>query len=544
MPEESPLAIFEGVNSGKKFSLAIIVVTFLGLPGLAIYGWITSASESHINLDTLGMIANVCDTVFGKEYILLGDHPEFPNWAVQTSTYGFKLLFLVALIRGSMVLFGRKIREWWFENVSRTSGHTVICGAGRRGSVLAQRLLASGKQVVVIEVDPENPELATLSRKKGAHIVIGNALDEVALRKARAGHAGRVISLLPSDEKNISLASEANQMGKAEIIAGVESYALRSIFKKLERIRMVAFQSRAARKILNELSCRVAVDTMVRKRGATLLIEACNPLRDELIRAASVFLQISGDILPTITLTHASDRDRREFEAHYPDAFRVVKLQWHDGPIDELIGKLGYESPDLAIFAHDEDTSTLDAAQQFRVRIGSQSSLKETIMACLHDADELLKLAKGNSGFAVCNLFELSLGDDDPLDDSSEKAAQALHEAYCLENPGQLPSWEKLSEMVKDSNRLAAAHNGVKNAIWESRGGQGEDSVIEHLARCEHLRWMAEKVMDGWRWSGNAEKSSRDDSRLLHHLFVSYDQLSQEEKAKDVVVVKKSLKIS
>jgi len=101
-----------------------------------------------------------------------------------------------------------------------------------------------------------------------------------------------------------------------------------------------------------------------------------------------------------------------------------------------------------------------------------------------------------------------------------------------------------LSEMVKDSNRIAAAHNGVKKAIWASRGEQDEDLVIEHLAHCEHLRWMAEKVMDGWRWSGSAEKSSRDNSRLLHHLFVPYEQLSQEEKDKDVVVVKKSLKIS
>ena len=166
------------------------------------------------------------------------------------------------------------------------------------------------------------------------------------------------------------------------------------------------------------------------------------------------------------------------------------------------------------------------------------------IMACIRNTGELLGLAKENGRFEVCNLFELSLGDDDPLDDSSEKNARALHEAYRLENPGEsASSWGNLSEMMKDSNRLAAAHDAVKKAVWSSRGEQSEDQIIEHLARCEHLRWMGEKVMDGWRWSGSNAKESRDNSRLLHHLFVPYDQLNQKEKDKDLTVVKKALGI-
>ena len=200
MSESSPLAIFEGVNSRKKLRLALIVILFFGLLGLAVYGWISSAAESGIHLAPLSLIAYVCDTVFGKEYILLGDHPEFPNWAVQVSTYGFKLLFILAVIKGALVLFGRKLREWWFENISKPTGHTVICGAGQRGSVLAKRLLSNGSRIIVIEIDQENPELETLSQM-GIHVILGNAMDVGILRKARAGQAGRVVSLLPVDEK-------------------------------------------------------------------------------------------------------------------------------------------------------------------------------------------------------------------------------------------------------------------------------------------------------------------------------------------------------
>lgn len=543
MSEESPFAIFEGVDSRKKLTLALVVLVFFGLLGLAIYGWITSAAESDIHLDILGLIAYVCDTVFGKEYILLGDHPQFPNWAVQISTYGFKLLFLLAVIKGGLILFGRKAGEWWYQNISKPSAHTVICGMGQRGSVLAKRLHGKGVRLAVIEIDEENPELEALSAL-GIHVVIGNALDEAVLCKARAGHAARVIALLPNGERNVSLASEVDRMGGAEVIAGVESYALRSLFRKMPRVRLVGFEARAARRILNDLACRVAIDPEARKLGVSLLIEAANPFRDELIRAASVFLQISGDTLPSITVTHASERDRREFEARYPDSFRVLRMKWHDGPADEVFLKDGTPAPDLAVFALHDDTATLDAAEQFRVRIGNRHGSKDAVMACIRDSDELLGLAKGTGGFAVCNLFERSLGDEDPLDDSSENVARELHEAYCRENPGQLPAWAELPEMVKDSNRLAAAHDAVKKAIWHSRGEESEDVIIEHLARCEHLRWMAEKVMDGWRWSGSPDKSSRDNSRLLHHLFVPYDQLSQEERDKDVTVVRKTLKLA
>lgn len=541
MSEASPLAIFEGVDKRKKLRLVLLVLTFFGLLGLAIYGWITSAAENHIHLDILGLIAYVCDTVFGKEYILLGDHPEFPNWAVQVATYGFKLLFILAVIKGGLVLFGRKLAEWWYENVSKPSGHTVICGAGRRGSVLARRLRAKGAHIALIEMDDENPELESLSRI-GIHVIIGNALDETILRKARVTHAERIISLLPDDKKNVILAAECERMGKGEIIAGVEAYTLRSLFRSMSRVRLVGFEARAARRILNELAIKVAADPEVRKRGASLLIEAAPPLRDELIRAASVFLQVSGDILPSVTVTHASQDERREFEARYPDVFRVLKLTWHDGPADELFLKGGsMANPDLAIFALQDDATTLDSAEQFRVRIGTLKVNKDTIIACIRDTDELLLLAKEKCSFGVHNIFELSLGDTDPLDDSAEKAAQSLHEVYCQENPNQLPAWCELPEMVKDSNRLAASHDRVKKAIWDSRGNESANSIIEHLARCEHLRWMAEKVMDGWRWSGSADKASRDNTRLLHHLFIPYNQLIQEEKDKDVAVVKKSL---
>jgi len=563
VPEEpSPLTLF---GSFHRKQLIALIVLFFGLLGLAIYGWITSASESHIKLAPLSLITYVCDTVFGKEYILLGDHPEFPNWAVQISTYGFKILFLLAVIKGGLVLFGRKLREWWFENISKLSGHTVICGEGHMGSSLALKLLDKDPKqlVVLINQGEENPTIEELKRRK-AFIITGNALDPKVLHKARIGSAGRIISLLPKDEMNVSVAAYSADKEKAqcEIIAGVESYELRSYFRRHPHIRMISFLARAARKLLSELACKIATESEVCQRGACLLLEASNPLREECLRAASVALQISGDTRPTVILPHTTEEDRKGFEERYPDAFRVLNLIWVKGDPSQAISEDKLQIPDIAIFGLADDAKTLEAVERYRIRTGcgackscygidpncttckgsGRSSSVERIVAVLQDMGELIKLAQDQNIAEIrpLNAFELSLGDGDPLDDSHELTAQEVHEEYRakeLEKQSEnkpLP-WEKLPEMEKDANRLAAGHKMVKLAIWNSKRAEDSlDHLIDQLARSEHQRCVAVRVMDGWRWSESSDPKSRRNQNLLHHLFISFDELPDEEKVKDV----------
>ena len=52
--------------------------------------------------------------------------------------------------------------------------------------------------------------------------------------------------------------------------------------------------------------------------------------------------------------------------------------------------------------------------------------------------------------------------------------------------------------------------------------------MIEALAIAEHRRWMAEKIVAGWRHA-----ALRDDSRRLHPSIRPYDDLSEPEKQKD-----------
>lgn len=90
-----------------------------------------------------------------------------------------------------------------------------------------------------------------------------------------------------------------------------------------------------------------------------------------------------------------------------------------------------------------------------------------------------------------------------------------------------------LKERIKESNRLAAMHHQVKRNAWHSREPNTDMELLIHLARCEHMRWMAEKAMEGCRWSGSLDKSSRDNDKLKRNLLVPYDSLDNPEKDKD-----------
>lgn len=169
----------------------------------------------------------------------------------------------------------------------------------------------------------------------------------------------------------------------------------------------------------------------------------------------------------------------------------------------------------------------------------------QRIFACLGSTTELCDLVtksgvKNELGIMqIRNWFALGLGRKDPLELDIDEVAKRCHAVYCTEEIGRaakdgqkwdgLPiEWNELAERYRESNRLLAMHHEVKKIAWANRLKDKDHEMLVHLSRSEHMRWMAEKVMDGWRWS-----ASRNNERLLHHLLVPYDALSNQEKDKD-----------
>ncbi len=126
-----------------------------------------------------------------------------------------------------------------------------------------------------------------------------------------------------------------------------------------------------------------------------------------------------------------------------------------------------------------------------------------------------------------------------------EELGRAFHEDYEHRHPkpGMPPKpWKDESEEFRESNRQAADHTPIKLKLLEYalyRLGKGDvrssipkelyEKNKEVLARMEHYRWVAERLMTGWRFEPEA---SADKNLKLNSNLVPWEQLT--ERAKEI----------
>jgi len=111
--------------------------------------------------------------------------------------------FAIATISQALLEFefGKAIgRRRMERELSKISGHYIVCGAGRVGRTVARQLHARGAAVVIIEKDPVR---ARWAEEEKIPVVIGNASSEDNLRKARIDTAEGFVSAVASDAENI-----------------------------------------------------------------------------------------------------------------------------------------------------------------------------------------------------------------------------------------------------------------------------------------------------------------------------------------------------
>jgi voltage-gated potassium channel len=80
-------------------------------------------------------------------------------------------------------------------------GHIIVCGAGETGLPIVEELIRTGRQVVVVDHDPER--LHKHKELEGVGLIEGDGTDEEVLEQAGLDRASGVIAALPSDKDNL-----------------------------------------------------------------------------------------------------------------------------------------------------------------------------------------------------------------------------------------------------------------------------------------------------------------------------------------------------
>ncbi|HEX4144566.1 MAG TPA: potassium channel protein [Pirellulales bacterium] len=177
-------------------------------------------------------------------------------------------------------LGGRRMAK----DIDKLSNHTIICGFGRVGQMLAHDLAKANQEFVIID---SNEERVSGARNAGYLVLKGSASDEETLEAAGIGRARVLATVLPDDTTNVFITLSARELNSTmEIIARAESP---STEKKLLR-------SGATRIVLPALIGATKIAQMIlRPTADDLLQEATGTayLNDELKAIGLEMMEIS-----------------------------------------------------------------------------------------------------------------------------------------------------------------------------------------------------------------------------------------------------------
>ena len=173
-------------------SIYMVTITIFGVG----YGEVNAIDETWLKFFTIGVIFAGCSSLI---YVIGG--------IVQMLTEG-------EIER--MLGHRNQTRE-----IEQLSDHTIICGYGRVGQMLAAELQLQGESLVVLDRNTDRVELAI---EDGFPALVGDAVKDETLQKVGLLRARTFATVLPDDAANVFITLTVRDMNESiRIIARAES---------------------------------------------------------------------------------------------------------------------------------------------------------------------------------------------------------------------------------------------------------------------------------------------------------------------------------
>lgn len=126
-------------------------------------------------------------------FVTLSLRDDYPDEAAS-------MLGLVFLTIAMTIAVQATYANWIASRLGVRPMGVLIVGGGRVGRMLAERLVATGEDVSMIEMDVEKAEMA---RKLGVDVTVGDATNTAVLEKAGIKYAHTVVATTRSDKDNL-----------------------------------------------------------------------------------------------------------------------------------------------------------------------------------------------------------------------------------------------------------------------------------------------------------------------------------------------------
>ncbi len=222
IPHESDVAEFKGGITVFVLSFVFVVLAALlsfsdlralGLGGVAVVVVVIAVIRPlGVALSTIGGSMSARERVFvgvmGPRGIIPASvatlfaielRPTNPRAATVLVGTVFLVIFATVIFQGGLA---RHIAQ----GLDILPTQTLVVGAGRVGTELADRFEARGEEVTLVDTDTDAVERA---RNEGYRVVNGDATDASTLESADAGRAGVVVAATADDDVNLLVAQLA-----------------------------------------------------------------------------------------------------------------------------------------------------------------------------------------------------------------------------------------------------------------------------------------------------------------------------------------------
>jgi hypothetical protein len=465
--------------------------------------------------------------------------------ALQVARFAAPAVTAYALISAAFTVLSSQRREL---RIRRSAGHDVVCGAGQPAFLLAKRLRAEGRRVILVE-SVLSPDLADACLSSGVLYIESEPGSIETLQRVAVHRAEALYAVSPDNAMNVAITVLAHRLTLSRrrplrCYVAVTDRDLSSAL--MARILGSPSRSRLELNLFSEteISAHFLLDQtthagLPRRAAIVGLGDLGQALAVELAHRWQGHHRLTGELLQLTLVDDHADLMR----VRHPVLEQVCQIDLVAASAD-VPG--WWNSPEL-VFVCGADTDGALAIGLRLLSIGRGAGTRVTV--CVDKYGEELSevfqdLTGGPAGLLSIYGTRQAVCDPRFIRDgvAIERIARSLHGRYldaCLAEGGSMNgneamcTWERLPERLRESNRDQARHIGWKldaigcyllpfADVGTVRPFTLTVEEIEQLAHAEHLRWMTERAAQ----------------TIDHPDMVDWDLLSESAREKDRAFVR------
>lgn len=257
----------------RRYRLAIPLAALVLFVVLASVGYMVIPPR-HEALDALYMTVITIGTV-GYGYV---HEPTAASkaWSIFVIVGGLTISAVTLSLLASLVVEGqlRRIlgRRQLERKIAGLSGHVIVCGLGRMGTAVARQLREAGREVVGVDLSPDQTSAA---EEGGLLYILGDATNEQTLQAAGVERAETLMACLATDADNVFAALTARGLnGQINIIARAQHEASQDKLLRAGATRVVCPHVIGAGRLADIVLRPAIVDFVeVARRGVELELD-------------------------------------------------------------------------------------------------------------------------------------------------------------------------------------------------------------------------------------------------------------------------------